>query len=87
MVNQMTHTPSTYVSQLSVTTSYTISSWVVLPMVTFSVLLMMVLKASCVSMQKVEMEMRMKNKEPNATYWREGEKKDKKGEEVSYKSV
>lgn len=37
-------------------------------------------------MQKVEMEMRMKNREPNATYWKKGrnqqaEKKDRKREQ------
>ena len=41
-------------------------------------------------MQKVEMEMRMKNREPNATYWRTGRDKKKKareGEQVSCRSI
>lgn len=38
----------------------------------------MVLKASCVSMQKVEMETRMKNRERNATYCRDKHRKREK---------
>lgn len=63
-VNHTTQTPSTYVRAGSVSISY--CSTVSVPLVTSSVLFIIVLKASCVSRQKVVIETKMKNKEAKA---------------------
>lgn len=68
-VNHTTHTPSTYVKAGSVSISYCGTTLV--PLVTDSVLFLTILKASCVSRQKVVIETRMKNKEAKAINCRE----------------
>jgi hypothetical protein len=62
-VNHTTHTPSTYVKAGSVSISY---CRMVVPLMTGSVLFLTILKASCVSRQKVVIETKMKNKEAKA---------------------
>lgn len=66
-VNHTTQTPSTYVRAGSVSISYCNTASV--PLTTCSVLFIIVLKASCVSRQKVVIETRMKNKEAKAMNW------------------
>lgn len=74
-VNHTTHTPSTYVKAGSVSISYCRTTLV--PLMTGSVLFLTILKASCVSRQKVVIETRMKNKEAKAINCR-GKKGNKK---------
>ena len=70
-VNHTTHTPSTYVRAGSVPISYWRTGLV--PLMTGSVLFLTILKASCVSRQKVVMETKMKNKEAKAINCRKKE--------------